>query len=118
MMSAALDLTVIVEVLFQRSPGSSNCGGVGWFPFGAVSEAIPGLRKSEGRGKQSFRQNLDSTTAGQLLNPLRNRNDGLDPFAELFNGVREITLLFGQKSGFESRNRCGKRLGLSFSVSS
>jgi hypothetical protein len=26
--------------------------------------------------------------------------------------VREITLLFGQKSGFESRNRCGKRLGL------
>jgi predicted metal-dependent peptidase len=84
---SALNLTVIVEVLFQRSLSSSDGSRVGWFPFRAVSEAVPRLRKSEGRGKQSLRQNLDGKTAGQLFNPLRRRNDGLDPFAELFNGV-------------------------------
>ena len=95
-MSATLNLTVVVEVFFQRSLSSSDCGGVGRFPFCAVSEAVPGLRKSEGRGKQSLRQNLDGKTASQLFNLLRSRNDGLDPFAELFDGVGENTLLLSQ----------------------
>ena len=83
MVSAALDLAVIVEVLLQRSLGSSNRGGVGRLPFRAVSEAVPGLGKREGRGKKRFDRISMAKLPANCSDPLRSRNDRLHGLSEI-----------------------------------
>jgi hypothetical protein len=48
MMSAAFNLAVIVNVLFQGSLGRAHCCGIRFLALRTITKSVPGLSESKG----------------------------------------------------------------------
>src|ERR1017187_7583738 len=97
MVSAALDLAVVVAVFFEGPLRSPYRGGVGDLAVRSVQESVPRFGKRERRREKALRENLDGEAAGQLLRLLGCGDLLLDGLTEFLNRERKCALFFGEE---------------------
>src|SRR5258708_17654116 len=97
MVGAALDLTVVVEVLFERALRRLYRRDVSDLPVGSVQESVPRFSKREWRREEALGENLDGETARELFRFLGCGDLLLYGLAEFLDRQRECALFFGEK---------------------